>query len=75
MKKPVEQQFHVSFRTCHPTNEPPFGKTEACMVAESWDLAGRSSLLLEINIVKCPLDMFCIPQGDTGLSAMIGYVS
>ena len=58
-------------------NKPPLGKTEACMVDINFmNTMERSSLLLEINIVECSLDMpVCIPFGDTGLSAMLGYVS
>ena len=56
-------------------NEPPLGKTEACMVDINFmNSMERSSLLLEINIVECSLDMICVPLGDIGLSAMLGYV-
>ena len=57
-------------------NKPPLGKTEACMVDINFmNTMERSSLLLEINIVECSPDMKCIPHGDIGLSAMLGYVS
>jgi len=55
--------------TCHPMNEPILGKIDACKVSK--DL-GRSTLLFKFNIVECPLDTYCKPFGDTGVSAMLG---
>jgi hypothetical protein len=44
------------------------------MVDINFDMEARSAMLFQIEIYECPLGSYCKPYGDTGLSAMYGYV-
>ena len=55
-------------------NEPIIGKAKSCIVDNMMKMEGRSSMLLEIDIYECSVGSYCKPVGDTGMSAMLGYV-
>ena len=62
----------ASFRTCHPTKKPYLGKKKGCIV-DGWNgMAGRSTMLFEIDIYECPVGEYCKQFGDR--FPMLGYV-